>query len=77
MARYRAVAKIESGSGGVAMEYVEGPVLRSGEVRIRVAAAGICGTDLAILKWPEWLAERAHNQFPRVLRPRLRSRLRC
>lgn len=67
MARYRAVAKIESGSGGVAMQYVEGPVLRSGEVRIRVAAAGICGTDLAILKWPEWLAERAHNQFPRVL----------
>lgn len=49
------------------MPYVEGSVLRGGEVRIKVAAAGICGTDLAIFKWPDWLAERTRDDLPRVL----------
>lgn len=64
---YRAVAKTEASAGGVSIPYVEQNVLRSDEVRVKVAAAGICGTDLAILKWPEWLADRMTGHLPRVL----------
>jgi len=65
--RYRAVAKTKASAGGMTMISVEQTVLRSDEVRVKVAAAGICGTDLALLKWPEWVADRMKDHLPRVL----------
>lgn len=64
---YRTVAKTEPAEGGITMRNVAESALRSDEVRVKVAAAGICGTDLAILKWPEWLATRMKDHLPLVL----------
>ncbi len=64
---YHAVAKTTATAGGVSMPYVEQRALQSNEVRVKVAAAGICGTDLAIHRWPEWLADRMKDHLPRVL----------
>ena len=44
----KALMKWESGAGHVALRETERPVPGPDEVLIRVAAAGICGTDLAI-----------------------------
>ena len=53
----RALRKTGSGPGA---EIVRVPVPEPGvgEVRLRVDAASICGTDLHISSWNEWAAER-------------------
>ena len=50
----KAVVKIREGEGGV--ELVERPIPepKPGEVRIRVEAAGVCGTDCKIYKGDAW-----------------------
>jgi threonine 3-dehydrogenase len=37
------------------------------EVLIEVAAAGICGTDLTIWNWPDWLSERMSASLPVII----------
>ena len=39
-------AGVYRGAGRVAIEYVPVPEISDGEVLIRVAACGICGTDI-------------------------------
>ncbi|MGH7692394.1 MAG: alcohol dehydrogenase catalytic domain-containing protein, partial [Candidatus Dormibacteria bacterium] len=50
---------------GASWENVPQPSPKSGEALLQVVAAGICGTDLHILKWNSWAAERVRP--PRVL----------
>lgn len=46
----KAVMKVAPGVGHVALQDVEEPFPRPGQVKIRVRAAGLCGTDLHIYK---------------------------
>jgi L-iditol 2-dehydrogenase len=53
----KAVMKVAPGVGNVELRDIEEPTTQPGQVKIRVAAAGICGTDLHIYKdefrsWP-------------------------
>jgi threonine 3-dehydrogenase len=41
------------GDFGLAVEHVPVPTIADNEVLIRVAAAGICGSDIAIYKWDD------------------------
>lgn len=52
----RAVVKTERGPGHVALKDVPEPRAGPGQVKIAVRAAGICGTDLHIVKgeFPSW-----------------------
>src|SRR5258708_5154014 len=55
--RVKAVMKVAPGVGNVAVCDIEEPHAQAGQVKIRVEAAGICGTDLHIYKdefrsWP-------------------------
>jgi L-iditol 2-dehydrogenase len=53
----KAVMKVAPGVGNVEVRDIEEPTPQAGQVKIRVSAAGICGTDLHIYKdefrsWP-------------------------
>ncbi len=53
----KAVMKVASGVGNVELRDIKEPETLPGQVKIRVRAAGVCGTDLHILKdefrsWP-------------------------
>ncbi len=53
----KAVMKVAPGVGNVELRDIEEPTTQAGQVKIRVVAAGICGTDLHIYKdefrsWP-------------------------
>src|SRR5262249_51092523 len=53
----KTVMKIAAGVGNVEVREIEEPRVQAGQVKIRVKAAGICGTDLHIYKdefrsWP-------------------------
>lgn len=52
----QAVVKTQRGPGHVALREVPEPQARAGQVKIAVGAAGICGTDLHIVKgqFPCW-----------------------
>ena len=39
---------------GITLTTTERPVLRPGELLIRMKRASICGTDIHIYKWDEW-----------------------
>ena len=60
-----AVCKVQEGEGGIAVEerYPRDP--GPGEIMIKVAAAGICGTDMQIYYWAPRMARRM--ELPRVL----------
>jgi threonine 3-dehydrogenase len=62
----RAVCKVAPEEDGIAVRQVDEPrAAGPGEMRIKVAAAGICGTDMQIYKWAPRMARRM--QLPRVL----------
>lgn len=46
------LSKIENGVGGIALTEHAEPDAGPGEIRLKVAAAGICGTDMQIYHWP-------------------------
>lgn len=46
----KAVMKVARGAGNVELREITEPVPHAGEVKIRVQAAGICGTDIHIYK---------------------------
>jgi threonine 3-dehydrogenase len=60
-----ALCKIEGIEGGIALREVPMPEPGPGEIRLKVAAAGICGTDMQIYKWAPRMARRM--KLPRVL----------
>jgi threonine 3-dehydrogenase len=53
----RALRKTAAGAGAQLVE-VPRPRPGAGEVLVRVHAASVCGTDLHILEWNDWAAER-------------------
>jgi len=50
----RALVKTKEGPGNVSLTDLPKPVPRHGEVRIKVMAAGVCGTDIKIWKGDAW-----------------------
>jgi L-iditol 2-dehydrogenase len=50
----KAIVKTRVGKGNVELREMPEPSPRSGQVKIRVEAAGICGTDLKIWKGETW-----------------------
>ncbi len=62
-----AIVKARPGRGQLELVRRERRPPRSGEAQLRVGAAGICGTDLEIFLWPEWLAERMSGRLPVVV----------
>jgi threonine 3-dehydrogenase len=54
----QALSKVEPGVGGVALREVAVPEAGAQEIRIKVGAAGICGTDMQIYKWAPRMARR-------------------
>jgi threonine 3-dehydrogenase len=61
----RAVCKTEPGRGGIAVCEREMRDPGPGEIRLKVAAAGICGTDMQIFHWAPRMARRM--VLPRTL----------
>ncbi len=61
----RALCKIEPEQGGIGFREVEPRPPEADEMLIRVAAAGICGTDMQIYDWAPRMARRM--TLPRVL----------
>lgn len=60
----KAVLKPKPGVG-VKIADVPEPVAGTGEILVRVEATSICGSDLAIYDWRDWVAERM--QTPRII----------
>ena len=53
----KAVRKVAAGPG-FEIQDIPVPEVASGEVLVQVEAASVCGTDLHILNWDEWSAQR-------------------
>ncbi|MFN2463669.1 MAG: L-threonine 3-dehydrogenase [Candidatus Dormibacteria bacterium] len=60
----KAVLKARPGTGVEIAEVAE-PIAGAGEVLVRVQATSICGSDLAIYEWRDWVAARMRT--PRVV----------
>jgi threonine 3-dehydrogenase len=60
----KAVLKAQPGVG-VEIAEVPEPVAGDREILVRVEATSICGSDLAIYEWRDWVAERM--QTPRII----------
>lgn len=61
----RALCKVQAGEDGIALREIAARDPGPGEIRVRVAAAGICGTDVQIYRWAPRMARRM--RLPRVL----------
>jgi threonine 3-dehydrogenase len=60
----RAIAKVRP-EPGVEIIDVDEPAAGPGQVKIRLEAASVCGTDLHIYSWDPWAASRIHP--PRII----------
>jgi threonine 3-dehydrogenase len=60
----RAIAKVKP-APGVEIVDVEEPQVKPGEVKVRLKAASVCGTDLHIYSWDSWAANRIFP--PRII----------
>ncbi len=60
-----ALSKTADGVGGIALTEPDVPDPGPGEFRLKVAAAGICGTDMQIYHWAPRMARRM--ALPRIL----------
>ncbi len=63
----QAIAKLRPEPGAMALIDVPMPVRQPGEVLIRIAAGGICGTDVAIWKWYEAVVGQYAPAFPLIV----------
>ncbi len=61
----RALCKVAAEEDGIALRDIDVREPGPGELRLKVAAAGICGTDMQIFKWAPRMARRM--SLPRVL----------
>ncbi len=62
----RAVMKVAPGKGAQVVDNAPEPVLQSDEVRIKVAAAMICGTDAHLYEWSQ-SAQDFHPKLPLIM----------
>ena len=53
-----ALCKLEAKEGGIGLREVDVPSPGAGEIRLKISAAGICGTDMQIYKWAPRIARR-------------------
>ena len=60
------LCKVAPEEGGIALRDIEPRAPGPGEMLLKVAAAGICGTDMQIYKWAPRMARRM-QQLPRVM----------
>jgi len=60
-----AVAKLKQAKACVGVIDAPTPEPKQGEVLIEIAAAGICGTDMAIFNWTSRMQSRI--EIPRIL----------
>jgi threonine 3-dehydrogenase len=60
-----AIRKLTSGRGALAIQELDHREPGAGEVLLKIAAAGICGTDMHIYRWADWLEGRV--KFPVTL----------
>ena len=60
-----ALCKTEAGRNGIALREREPRDAGPGEIRLRIGAAGICGTDMQIYNWAPRMARRM--KLPRIL----------
>ena len=60
----KAIAKVRP-EPGVEIVEVDEPEVGRGEVKIRLEAASVCGTDLHIYTWDQWASSRIHP--PRII----------
>lgn len=63
----KAVAKLRAVDGAMELIDIPKPEPRSGEVLIKIEAAGICGTDVAIRHWFESVVGQYAPQFPLIV----------
>src|SRR6218665_3163968 len=63
----KAVAKLRAESGAMALIDIEKPEPQLGEALVKITAAGICGTDVAIWKWHEAVVGQYAPNFPLVV----------
>ncbi|MDF1792443.1 MAG: alcohol dehydrogenase catalytic domain-containing protein [Thalassobaculaceae bacterium] len=63
----RAVAKLRPEPGAMGVIEVDRPEPGPGEVLLRIAAGGICGTDVAIWKWHEAVVGQYAPTFPIIV----------
>ena len=63
----RAIAKTKGTYGAVCEVDAPLPPVNAGDVLLRISAAGICGTDVHIYEWPEYLAREYAPDFPVIL----------
>jgi len=62
-----AVAKCRAEPGGMALRRQADREPGPSEVLVDVVAAGLCGTDLEVWKWPDWLSSRMAGRLPVTL----------
>lgn len=62
----KAVVKTKAAPGALELRHVAVPQPGPGEVLVRVAAAGLCGTDLHLEAWDGW-AQRAAIPLPKIM----------
>lgn len=60
-----ALCKVDAKEGGIALREWEPREPEADEIRLKVAAAGICGTDMQVYNWAPRMARRM--KLPRVL----------
>ena len=60
-----AMSKVAATEGGIGLTSFEMPEPGAAEVRLKVQAAGVCGTDMQIYKWAPRMARRM--ALPRVM----------
>jgi len=61
----KAIAKMHAGPGATIIEVPEPGITRSDQIKVRVQATSICGTDYHIYSWDRWSAGRVKP--PRIM----------
>ena len=53
----KAIAKTQPGPGAQLIDVPEPQITRSDQIKVRVQATSICGTDYHIYSWDRWSAQ--------------------
>ncbi len=61
----KAIAKVQAGPGAQIIDIPEYQITRSDQIKVRVLATSICGTDYHIYSWDRWSAGRVKP--PRIM----------
>lgn len=61
----KAIVKVEAGPGATICDVPEAKITRSDQIKVKVLATSICGTDYHIYSWDRWSAGRVKP--PRIM----------